>query len=508
MSTFNEKDQRTATTKRDSASMKIDSPQSAHEQQAESVAEHAARNGQIMGSGDAVNGQVAGNPDARQGMIAPAGIKQQIAASKGNGDKLPDSATHMLKGKTGDIDQVRIHTDSKAAELADAVNAEAFTVGKDIYFSQGAFNTYTPEGKKLLIHELQHTAQNKEDNTEVIQRGIKVPTAWGEFEEGWQIEGKNTDNGEKYPLYGFGGVLTYTPKDPTDATSIGLVQIARGHENDVKKGDNILYDEETRKEHAIKAEDAKFSSALNENEEGFHVDAFGSAVNPLYAVTSAKEGETLTQGKTDKPVEEKGGKDKYWEGAGQHGWHYKENNDLKHRPANIFDAPNFSITKGNTGGIVLETAAVALDGKQKGRYYGSVTWGWSVDAAGTLTTNHIKLASMGAVTPTFMKAAHMWNAGTSSKGKATIDLPTQEFYSLPADTDFYPGAEFSAGGKVTITTPSRFETEATDKTAPESPPDLVYVRVVDGERAGETGWISKSAITLEDNVPASLKGKN
>lgn len=484
--------------------LKIDSPDSTHEKEAKSVGEQVARKGQIMGSENSMNGQITGNPNPKNGMIAPAGLQEQLASTKGGGDKLPDHLKSMMKGNPGELDDVRIHTDSRAAELSEAVNAKAFTHGKDIYFGQGFYNTLTAEGKELLVHELAHASANQNQSPQIIQRAEKVSTAWGTFEEGWQIEGIDTSYGEKYPVYGFGGVLNYTPKDPTDATSIGLVQIARGHEDDVKNGDKILYDDKTRQSHAVKSEDSEFSTVLNANEEGFHVDREGSGVNPLYAVTSANPGETLSQGKTEIPVKEKGkGKDAYWEGAGQHGWHYIDNGQTKSQVANIFDVPNFSITKGNKGGIVLETAAVALEGNQKGRYYGSVTWGWDVAADGTFTKNHIKLASMGAVTPTFMKAAHMWNAGTTSKGKATTDLPTQDFYKLKANGDFYPGAEFSTANKAPIETPSRFEKISTDKIPTD--PNMIYVRVVDGTLSGGTGWINTNSIELEDNTPQSLK---
>ncbi len=503
-----EKQHRPTENQTTSQPLKIDSPESEHEKQAESVAERVSRNGQIMGSERNKNGQIMSN--SNNSTIAPPGVKEQINSSKGSGDKLPDSIKRMVKGKSGELDEVRIHTDSKAAELSESVNAKAFTHGKDIYFGQGKFDDYTSGGKELIAHEIQHTLQNAGTEAHIIQRSVKVPTAWGDFEEGWQTQGKSIDYGKKNPVYGFGGVLTYTPKDPTDSTKIGLVQISRGFEEKVtKKGKKyeILYDEETRESHAIKKEDSTLSNVLNENEEGFHVDREGAAVNPLYAVTSAVEGETLSQGKTDTPIKEKkdiGGT--YYEGAGQHGWHYTENGVSMHQNAEIFDVPYFSVTRGNTGGIVLETAAVALEGNQKGRYYGSVTWGWSVDASEKLTANHIKLASMGAVTPTFMKAAHMWNAGVTSKGKATTDLPTQDFYSLKANGEFYPGEEFSTANKAPIETPSRFERVVTDKKA--SDPDMIYIRVVDGLLSGGTGWISQSAIELEDNVPKSLKGKN
>jgi hypothetical protein len=54
---------------------------------------------------------------------------------------------------------VRVHTDAKAAESADAVRALAFTVGRDIIFAKGEYDPGSAKGRKLLIHELTHTIQ-------------------------------------------------------------------------------------------------------------------------------------------------------------------------------------------------------------------------------------------------------------------------------------------------------------------------------------------------------------
>jgi hypothetical protein len=58
-----------------------------------------------------------------------------------------------------DFTNVRIHADSRAAELSRGVGALAFTVGRDIYFDDGRFSPETDSGKRLLAHELAHTVQ-------------------------------------------------------------------------------------------------------------------------------------------------------------------------------------------------------------------------------------------------------------------------------------------------------------------------------------------------------------
>jgi hypothetical protein len=54
---------------------------------------------------------------------------------------------------------VRIHTDGRAAAAAEAMNAEAFALGSDVFFARGAFAPGTRDGDRRLAHELLHVAQ-------------------------------------------------------------------------------------------------------------------------------------------------------------------------------------------------------------------------------------------------------------------------------------------------------------------------------------------------------------
>src|SRR5262249_19490676 len=59
-----------------------------------------------------------------------------------------------------DFDDVRVHTSNPAFNAARALKAHAFTVGRDIAFASGKWAPETPEGKRLLAHELVHVAQH------------------------------------------------------------------------------------------------------------------------------------------------------------------------------------------------------------------------------------------------------------------------------------------------------------------------------------------------------------
>lgn len=58
-----------------------------------------------------------------------------------------------------DFSRVQVHTDVKAAESARAVNALAYTVGRNVVFGTGQYNPGRIEGKSLLAHELTHVVQ-------------------------------------------------------------------------------------------------------------------------------------------------------------------------------------------------------------------------------------------------------------------------------------------------------------------------------------------------------------
>lgn len=60
-----------------------------------------------------------------------------------------------------DFSQVRVHSDDRAAAAARAVGANAFAVGQRIVFGAGQYQPVSAEGRRLLIHELTHTVQQR-----------------------------------------------------------------------------------------------------------------------------------------------------------------------------------------------------------------------------------------------------------------------------------------------------------------------------------------------------------
>ncbi len=60
-----------------------------------------------------------------------------------------------------DFGDIRVHTDSIAAKSATAVNALAYTAGKDIVFAKGQYAPHSQAGQRLLAHELVHVVQQR-----------------------------------------------------------------------------------------------------------------------------------------------------------------------------------------------------------------------------------------------------------------------------------------------------------------------------------------------------------
>jgi hypothetical protein len=87
----------------------------------------------------------------------PASVRSVLGSS---GQPLDPATLAWMESCFGyDFSSVRIHTNTQAAASARAINASAFTVGRDIVFGDGSYAPNTAAGQKLLAHELAHTVQ-------------------------------------------------------------------------------------------------------------------------------------------------------------------------------------------------------------------------------------------------------------------------------------------------------------------------------------------------------------
>lgn len=89
---------------------------------------------------------------------APDNLLQNL----GPGSPLEPAVRENMESSFGrDFGDVRIHSDTRAAQSARAVNARAFTLGKDVVFDHGQYSPGTQSGKQLLAHELTHVVQQE-----------------------------------------------------------------------------------------------------------------------------------------------------------------------------------------------------------------------------------------------------------------------------------------------------------------------------------------------------------
>jgi len=87
---------------------------------------------------------------------APPIVHEVLGSS---GTPLPNGVRRDMELRLGhDFDDVRIHTDGRAARSATAVAAAAYTVGRQIVFGSGTFDPGSGTGRRLIAHELTHTA--------------------------------------------------------------------------------------------------------------------------------------------------------------------------------------------------------------------------------------------------------------------------------------------------------------------------------------------------------------
>ena len=76
------------------------------------------------------------------------------------GGPLEEGAREAMESHFGlDFRDVVVHHGAAAAASARAVGANAYTVGRHVVFGDQAYQPATPQGQRLLAHELTHVAQ-------------------------------------------------------------------------------------------------------------------------------------------------------------------------------------------------------------------------------------------------------------------------------------------------------------------------------------------------------------
>ena len=165
------------------AKLKIEQPGDKYEQEADRVAEQVMRMPEPRVQRQVAPGleeeeetlqakSASGNGDASaQATNQP--LIQNVLSSPGQ--PLDEGTRSFMEPRFGqDFSGVRVHTDFQAADSARAVNARAYTVGRDVVFGEGEFTPGSDEGKRLVAHELVHVGQQR-GSTRRIARQTNTP---------------------------------------------------------------------------------------------------------------------------------------------------------------------------------------------------------------------------------------------------------------------------------------------------------------------------------------------
>jgi len=89
-------------------------------------------------------------------------VHSQIVGLRGGGQPLPSSLQVFFAPRMGlNLGGVRVHYDSEAENVANVIQAKAFTYGSHIGFGTGQWSPESTDGRRLLAHELAHVLQGK-----------------------------------------------------------------------------------------------------------------------------------------------------------------------------------------------------------------------------------------------------------------------------------------------------------------------------------------------------------
>ncbi|MEM9948997.1 MAG: DUF4157 domain-containing protein [Cyanobacteria bacterium P01_D01_bin.36] len=102
---------------------------------------------------------------ALDGGAASPSLESSIDRARSTGRPLDMKLQQQMGQAMGaDFSDVKIHADHQADQLNRSIQAMAFTTGKDVFFRQDAYQPGSPEGQKLIAHELTHVVQQSAGN--------------------------------------------------------------------------------------------------------------------------------------------------------------------------------------------------------------------------------------------------------------------------------------------------------------------------------------------------------
>jgi hypothetical protein len=462
--------------------------------------------------------------------VASPSVHDVLAAS---GQPLEPGPRRFMERQFGhNFSQVRIHTDARAGASADALNAHAYTVGDHIVFGSRAYAPKTVQGRLLLAHELTHVVQQASvrpslgvplaiggptDRAEhdaeaaapaiipmghllqeglaaryvaqhrvshpLLQRKVKAGDATVKPVDTWAgqfvVDEYEAEQGETdKDVNGATITMRFHPNDFVDATKVAFVQSAQ----------SLVDGKPHKKNNASQREQEVVASRTIPESfpgEGTQIDQVpysqtplaGMKNNPAYPEPNPKYTEI--------------------------GFHFTDKSGkLNEHDAMLHDEPFLTISADKQKSQTLESAALAIEGNQKGVFYGSVQWGWYMNPGDKYAhLLEFKGKSKDAPSAIFGEAARLWNASRTTLDQPTIDVPSTDVYRISAATELWQGM---GTGKIGILSKNT-RVELTEKREPNSPAFWLNVVVVSGPLTGRMGWLAGTKLTPAETMAAPKK---
>lgn len=189
-----------------------------------------------------------------------------FAPASGGGSALNPSVRSFMEPRFGaDFSGVRIHSGAEAARMNRLLRAQAFTLGQDIYFSEGA----STANLALTAHELAHVVQQTSGVERLsIQRAIPTTLIVPQGEFHVASAANNAPPGSGSTSASFPITIDFLPNtDAPYSNQIGLIQIVRLVDGDT--GENV----EPQSLPATRADDLRTQATDGTGvEEGFFTD--------------------------------------------------------------------------------------------------------------------------------------------------------------------------------------------------------------------------------------------
>jgi hypothetical protein len=131
----------------------------------------------------------------------PAADVRRVIGS--GGQPLDRDTRSFMESRLGaDFSGVRVHTDAGAAQSAQRLSAQAYTVGDDIVFGQGHYAPDSDSGKRVLAHELTHVVQQRSGPVSgtAMGAGMKVSDPSDSFEQAAEHSANQVMAGAQTPV--------------------------------------------------------------------------------------------------------------------------------------------------------------------------------------------------------------------------------------------------------------------------------------------------------------------